>query len=64
MSMNGSRKAEVPETNPYRNYYHWWNAERGKPTYRYSLFDVNHDAWKYDLSNECLLPALFLPQTT
>lgn len=34
--------------NPYRNYYHWWNAERGKPPYRYSIFDVNHDAWKYD----------------
>lgn len=35
-------------TNPYRNYYHWWNAENGKPPYRYSLFDVAHDAWKYD----------------
>jgi len=32
----------------YRNYYHWWNAERGKPTYRWSFFDVQHDAWKYD----------------
>lgn len=32
----------------YRNYYHWWNAEKGKPPYRYSLFDINHDAWKYD----------------
>jgi oligo-1,6-glucosidase len=35
-------------TSPYRDYYHWWNAERGKPAYRYSLFDINHDAWKYD----------------
>ena len=35
-------------TNPYREYYHWWNAENGKPPYRYSLFDVNGDAWKYD----------------
>ncbi|MBE7170639.1 MAG: alpha-glucosidase [Williamsia sp.] len=33
---------------PYRNYYHWWDAERGKPAYRYSLFDINHDAWKWD----------------
>jgi oligo-1,6-glucosidase len=32
----------------YRNYYHWWGAEKGKPPYRYSLFDINHDAWKYD----------------
>lgn len=35
-------------TSPYRNYYHWWNADKGKPAPRYSLFDVNHDAWKYD----------------
>jgi oligo-1,6-glucosidase len=35
-------------TSPYRNYYHWWNKEDGKPPYRYSLFDINHDAWKYD----------------
>ncbi len=40
-----SRKSR---TSPYRNYYHWWNAEKGKPTPRYSLFDINHDAWKYD----------------
>ena len=41
----GSRSSR---TNPYREYYHWWNAENGKPPYRYSLFDVNHDAWMYD----------------
>ncbi len=41
----GSRSSR---TNPYRNYYHWWNAEDGKPPYRYSLFDVARDAWKYD----------------
>ncbi|HLX91795.1 MAG TPA: alpha-glucosidase [Puia sp.] len=35
-------------TNPYRNYYHWWDAERGKPPYRYSLFDVDGNAWAYD----------------
>jgi oligo-1,6-glucosidase len=34
--------------NPYRNYYHWWNAERGTPTPRWSFFDVNSDAWKFD----------------
>ncbi len=42
------RQSRSSRDNPYRNYYHWWNAERGKPPYRYSLFDVNHDAWKYD----------------
>jgi oligo-1,6-glucosidase len=42
------KQSRSSRTNPYRNYYHWWNAERGKPPLRYSLFDVNHDAWKYD----------------
>ena len=34
--------------NPYRDYYHWWPAEKGKPNYRWSFFDENSDAWKYD----------------
>ena len=42
------KQSRSSRTSPYRNYYHWWNAERGKPTPRYSLFDINHDAWKYD----------------
>jgi oligo-1,6-glucosidase len=42
------KQSRSSRTSPYRNYYHWWNAERGKPPHRYSLFDVNHDAWKYD----------------
>lgn len=42
------KQARSSRDNPYRNYYHWWNAEDGKPPYRYSLFDVNHDAWMYD----------------
>ena len=42
------KEAKSSRNNPYREYYHWWNAEDGKPPYRYSLFDVNHDAWMYD----------------
>lgn len=42
------KQAKSSRGNPYRNYYHWWPYEKGKPPYRYSLFDVNHDAWKYD----------------
>ncbi|MFT3682815.1 MAG: alpha-glucosidase [Ferruginibacter sp.] len=42
------KQSRSSRTSPYRDYYHWWNAERGTPPYRYSLFDVNHDAWKYD----------------
>jgi oligo-1,6-glucosidase len=42
------KQSRSSRTSPYRDYYHWWNADRGKPPYRYSLFDINHDAWKYD----------------
>jgi len=42
------KQSRSSRTSPYRDYYHWWNKERGTPAPRYSLFDVNHDAWKYD----------------
>jgi len=42
------RQSRSSRTSPYRNYYHWWDAERGKPTPRWSFFDINSDAWKYD----------------
>jgi len=42
------KQSRSSRNNPYRNYYHWWNADKGKPAPRYSLFDVNHDAWMYD----------------
>jgi len=42
------KQSRSSRDNPYRGYYHWWPAEKGKPNYRYSLFDENGDAWKYD----------------
>lgn len=42
------KQSRSSRTSPYRDYYHWRNKERGTPPSRYSLFDVNHDAWKYD----------------
>ena len=42
------KQSRSSRDNPYRNYYHWWPAEKGKPPYRWSFFDVNSDAWKYD----------------
>lgn len=42
------KQSRSSRDNPYRDYYHWWPAEKGKPNYRYSLFDENGDAWKYD----------------
>ena len=32
--------------NPYRDYYHWWPAEKGKQNHRWSFFDENSYAWK------------------
>ncbi|WP_350291330.1 alpha-glucosidase [uncultured Croceitalea sp.] len=34
--------------NKYRDYYHWWPAEKGTPPKRWSYFDVDGNAWKYD----------------
>src|SRR5258708_4233074 len=42
------QQSRSSRTNPYRDYYHWWPAEKGKPPFRRSFFDVNNDAWKYD----------------
>lgn len=42
------RQSRSSRDNPYRDFYHWWPAEKGKPNYRYSLFDETGDAWKYD----------------
>lgn len=40
--------AESSRDNKYRNYYHWWPAEKGTPPKRYSLFDEEANAWHYD----------------
>ncbi len=42
------KQSRSSRDNPYRDYYHWWPAEKGTPPYRYSLFDPKGDAWKYD----------------
>jgi oligo-1,6-glucosidase len=42
------KQSRSSRDNAYREYYHWWPAEKGKPSPRYSLFDENGDAWKYD----------------
>lgn len=42
------KQSRSSRDNKYRDYYHWWPAEKGKPPYRWSFFDVNSDAWKYD----------------
>lgn len=42
------RESRKSRENPYRDYYHWWPAEKGIPPKRFSYFDVDGDAWKYD----------------
>ena len=34
--------------NEYRDYYHWWPAEKGEPPHRWSFFDEEGKAWRYD----------------
>ncbi len=41
-------EAKKSRENNYYNYYHWWPAEKGTPTKRYSLFDENADAWRFN----------------
>ncbi|MCY7345291.1 MAG: alpha-glucosidase [Pyrinomonadaceae bacterium] len=42
------KQSRSSRENPYRNYYHWWDVEKGKPANRWSFFDVNADAWAFD----------------
>ena len=42
------RQSRRSRDNPYRDYYYWWPAEKGKPPYRWSFFDVNSEAWQFD----------------
>ncbi|HCX24253.1 MAG TPA: alpha-glucosidase, partial [Cytophagales bacterium] len=42
------KQSRSSRDNPYRDYYHWWPAEKGKPNYRWSFFDPKGEAWKYN----------------
>ncbi len=42
------KESRKSRDNPYRDYYHWWPAEKGTPPKRWSYFDVDGNAWKYD----------------
>ena len=34
--------------NPYRDYYHWWPAEKGKPAFRPGAFEADGSGWRYE----------------
>ncbi len=42
------QESKKSRDNAYRDYYHWWPAEKGTPPKRWSYFDVDSNAWKYD----------------
>jgi oligo-1,6-glucosidase len=42
------RQSRSSRTSPYRDYYHWWPAEKGPPPKRWSYFDEEANAWRYD----------------
>ena len=42
------RQSRSSRTNPYRDYYHWWPAEKGKPAFRPGSFEVDGCGWRFD----------------
>ena len=46
------KESRKSRDNKYRNYYYWWPAEKGTPPYRWSWFDLNSTAWKYDATTD------------
>ncbi len=42
------KQARSSRTNPYRNYYHWWPAEKGKAPFRPGNFEVDGSGWRFD----------------
>src|SRR5688572_6085397 len=46
------QQSRSSRSNPYRDYYHWWPAERGTPPHRWSFFDEEGSAWRYDSTTQ------------
>lgn len=42
------KQSRSSRTSPYRNYFHWWPAENGKPPFRPGSFEVDGSGWRYD----------------
>ncbi|MBS1934253.1 MAG: alpha-glucosidase [Bacteroidetes bacterium] len=42
------KQSRSSRTNPYRDYYHWWPAEKGKPPFRPGSFEVDGSGWRFD----------------
>jgi oligo-1,6-glucosidase len=46
------QRSRSSRDDPYRDYYHWWPAERGVPSKRWSFFDEEGSAWRYDSTTD------------
>ena len=42
------KQSRSSRTNAYREYYHWWPAEKGKPPFRPGSFEVDGSGWRFD----------------
>ena len=42
------KQSRSSRTNPYRDYFYWWPAEKGKPPFRPGSFEVDGSGWRYD----------------
>ena len=42
------KQSRSSRTNPYRDYFHWWPAEKGKPPFRPGAFEVDGSGWRFD----------------
>jgi oligo-1,6-glucosidase len=42
------KQSRSSRTNPYRDYYHWWPAEKGKPAFRPGAFEADGSGWRFD----------------
>ncbi len=46
------KQSRSSRDNPYRHYYHWWPVEKGPPPKRWSYFDEEANAWRYDSTTQ------------
>lgn len=42
------KQSRSSKTNPYRDYFHWWPAEKGKPPFRPGAFEADGSGWRFD----------------
>lgn len=46
------KESRKSRDNPYRDYYHWWPAEKGKPAFRPGAFEADGSGWRYDKTTD------------